>query len=449
MGDISQGIINGMIKRAMNEVMRKETKEEVLEEEKPEIKAKEEEKEKIEEVEKLYEESVKTLKEGMILNGYVVQVEKEGVLVSVGTKAEGFIPLAELSIKRFSSPNEIVSVGTEIKVYVLTPSDEEGNLILSKKRVEIEEVWNKVATAFEEKKIINAKVINRVKGGLITDLDGMKGFIPASEINTIPPKRLNGYLNKILPLKVIEWNRKERKIIFSHKAAVEEEVKKKKQQVLESLYEGKICTGKVVRLTKFGVFVDIGGIDGLIHVSELSYRRIKHPKDVVKIGDIIEVMVLAIDKAEEKVSLSLKQTQIDPWQEATKKFEIGSIVTGKVSKIANSYIFVHLCEGIEGLVPFPELSVKKVSSPSEVVKEGQEVKVKVLDIKPLERKISLSLKRAYQEKEKEKIQNYLTSQKNGLGVTLGDIFKEKFGEKLELMGTSLKMNTQNTKSPSE
>jgi len=444
MGDISQGIINGMIKRAMNEVMRKEIKEEVLEKQKPESEVEEEEKEKIEEVEKLYEESIKSLEAGMILNGHVVQVNKEGVLVSVGTKAEGFIPIDELSIKRFSSPSEIVSVGNEIKVYVISPSDEEGNLILSKKRVDIEETWNKIAIAFEEKKIINAKVINRVKGGVIVDIDGMKGFIPVSELNTIPPKGLNGYLNKTLPLKVIEWNRKERRIILSHKAAVEEEARKKKQQILESLHEGRICQGKVVRLTKFGVFVDIGGIDGLIHISELSYRRIKHPKDVVKVGDIIEVMVLTVDKEKEKVSLSLKQTQIDPWQEAAKKFEIGSIVTGKVSKIANSYIFVHLCEGIEGLVPFGELSVKKVSSPSEVVKEGEEVKVKVLDIKPLERKISLSLKRVYQEEEKQKIQNYLTSQKNGLGITLGDVFKEKFGDKLELIKMTSKMNPQTT-----
>jgi ribosomal protein S1 len=431
MADTSTSIINGMIKRAMDEVMRKDAQVELT---KPELKPKEEE-EKIEDVEKLYEESVKPIKEGMILDGYVVQVDKEGALVSVGTKAEGFIPKEELSTKQFSTPSDILSVGDEIKVYVLTIDDGEGNLILSKKRAEIEEAWTKVSTALEENKIITAKVIDRVRGGLIADV-GIKGFIPISELNTIPKKGLNGYLKKTLKLKVIECNRKEKRLILSHKAAIEEELKRKKQQVLNSLHEGKICRGKVVRLTGFGVFVDLGGIDGLIHVSELAYRRIKHPKEIVKVGDKIDVMVLSVDKEKEKISLSLKQTQVDPWNNVTNKFEIGSIVTGRISKIANSYLFVHLCEGIEGLVPFSELSVKKFSSPSEVVKEGQEVKVKILDIKPLERRMSLSLKQAYQEEEKQKIQDYLNNQKNGLGVTLGDVFKEKLGDKLELIAAS-------------
>ncbi|MEW6095422.1 MAG: 30S ribosomal protein S1 [bacterium] len=438
MENISKGIINGMIKRAMDEVMRKKTEEEALEKEKPEIKVElneeEEKEEKIEDVEKFYEEGIKPIEKGMVIDGYVVHVEKEGVLVSIGTKAEGFIPKEELSTRRFSSPSDIISIGDKIKVYVITTDDGEGNLILSKKRAEIEEAWSKVATAFEENKIISAKVIERVRGGLIVTL-GIKGFIPISELNFIPKRGLNGYLNKTLKLKVIECNREEKKLIFSHKAALEEELKQKKQQVLESLYKGKICKGKVVRITGFGVFVDLGGIDGLIHVSELAYRRIKHPKEIVKVGDKIDVMVLEVDKEKEKISLSLKQTQLDPWQEVSKKFEIGSVVTGKVSRIADSYIFVHLCEGIEGLVPFQELCVKKISTPSDVVKEGQEVKVKVLNIKPLERRMSLSLKQVYQEEEKQKVQDYLNAQKNGLGVTLGDIFKEKFGDKLELIGT--------------
>lgn len=440
MVDTAKGIINGMIKRAMDEVIRKESEKEVLEEEKPEIKVEvkeeeEEKEEKIEDVEKFYEEGIKSIEIGMILDGYVSQVDEEGVLVSVGTKAEGFIPKEELSTKRFSSPSDIISVGDEIKVYVLATedADEEGNLILSKKWVEIEEAWDKVSIAFEENKIISAKVIKRVKGGLIVDC-GITGFIPASELDFIPPKGLDGYLNKTLTLKIIECHRKEKKLIFSHKAALEEELKQKRLQILESLHEGKICQGKVVRVTGFGAFVDLGGIDGLIHVSELAYRRIKHPNEIVKVGDKLDVMVLEINKEKEKVSLSLKQTQFDSWKEVSKKFEIGSVVTGKVSKITKSYIFVHLCEGIEGIVPFSELSVKKISSPSDVVKKGQEVKVKVLDIKPLERRMSLSLKQVYQEEQKQKVQNYLSAQKNGFGVTLGDVFKEKFGDKLELIG---------------
>jgi ribosomal protein S1 len=428
MADTSTSIINGMIKRAMDEVMRKDTE---IEPTKPQIEPQKEE-EKIEDIEKLYEQTIKPIKEGMIIDGYVVQVDKEVALVSVGTKAEGLIPKEELSTKLVSSASDVLSVGDEIKVYVLKIDDGEGNLILSKKRADIEVAWNRVTTAFKENKIVTGKVVDKVRGGLIADV-GIKGFIPASELNTIPKKGLNGYLKKRLKLKVIECNRDDKKLVFSHKAAIEEEIKQKKRQLLDSLHEGKICKGKVVRLTGFGVFVDLGGIDGLIHVSELAYRRIKHPKEIVKVGDKIDVMVLNVDKEKEKISLSLKQTQLDPWTDITNKFEIGSIITGTVSKIANSYLFVHLCEGIEGLVPFSELSVKKFSSPFEIVKEGQEVKVKILDIKPLERRISLSLKQAYEEEEKQKIQDYINSQKNGLGVTLGDVFKEKLGDKLELI----------------
>ncbi|MFH1563323.1 MAG: 30S ribosomal protein S1 [Nitrospirota bacterium] len=458
MADTSGGVINGMIKRAMEEVMRKESEKEpqkevqkevqepeVLVKEEPEIKAEEkveekaeekiEEVEEIENVEELYEKDIKIIKDGMIIDGYVVQLDNEGVLVSVGAKTEGFIPIEELSIKRFSTPAEVISVGDKIKVYVLTTEDEEGNLILSKKWVEFEDIWNKILTAFNQKELITAKVIKRVRGGLIVDLEGINGFIPASEIGFFKERGLDEFLRKNLELKIIECNRNEGKIILSHKSVIEEEQKKKKQALLEFLHPGKICKGKVVRITNFGVFVDLGGIDGLIHVSELAYRRIKHPGEIVKnIGDEIEVMVLVVDKEKGKVSLSLKQIQVDPWQEVSKKFEIGSIVTGTVSKIANSYIFVQISEGIEGFVPLSELSIKKVTSASEVVKVGEQVKVKILDINPLERRMSLSLKRVYQEEEKQKTQTYLITQKNGIGATLGDVFKEKFGDKLELMG---------------
>lgn len=463
MADSGGSIVNGMIKRAMEEVMRKEAEKEpqkkvqeaeVSEKEEIEIKVekaeekekkKEQEKEKEEEkiededVQKFYEETVKTIKDEMVIEGDVVQIDKEGVLVSVGAKTEGIIPLEELSIRRFSSPSEIVSVGDKIKVYVLTTEDEEGRLILSKKRVELEDAWNKILTAFNQKDPITAKVIKKVKGGLLVDIEGINGFIPASQVHLAEvgfskERGLDGYLRKVLKLKIIECDRNEKKVVLSHKSVIEEEIKRNKQALLESLHPGKICKGKVVRITNFGVFVDLGEIDGLIHVSELAYRRIKHPNEIVKrVGDDIEVMVLSVDKEKERVSLSLKQIQVDPWKEVSKKFEIGSVVIGKVSKIAKSYIFVHLEDGIEGLVPLSELSVKKVTTPSEVVKEGEHVKVKILDINPLERKMSLSLKRVYQEEEKQKTQTYLATQKNGIGATLGDIFKEKFGEKLELM----------------
>ncbi|MDI6734889.1 MAG: 30S ribosomal protein S1 [bacterium] len=450
MADTSGGVINGMIKRAMEEVMRKEAEKEPQEKiqeaevsvkEKLDIKPKEEEKEeeKIENVQKFYEEGVKTISDGLIIDGDVVQIDNEGVLVSVGAKTEGFIPLEELSIRRFSTPTEVVSVGDKIKVYVLTAENEEGNLILSKKRVDLENAWNKILTAFDQKEFILAKAIKQVKGGLLVDIEGINGFIPASEVSQFREKGLDRYLRKMLKLKILECDRNEKRIILSHKSVIEEEEKAKKQILLDSLHIGKICSGKVVRITDFGVFVDLGGIDGLIHVSELAYRRIKHPKEIVRnIGDSIEVIVLAIDKEKERVSLSLKQTKVDPWQEVSKKFAIGSIVTGKVSKIGKSYIFVHLEDGIEGLVPLSELSVKKVSAPSEVVKDGEQVQVKILDINPLERKMSLSLKRVYQDEEKQKTQTYLVAQKNGMGATLGDVFKEKFGEKSELMKKSLK-----------
>lgn len=465
MADTSGGVINGMIKRAMEEVMRKElekaekepqelgkepqkkvlVKEEISVKEEPEIKPNSQipnPEPRIpfedENVEKLYEEGVKIIKDGMIIDGDVVQIDKEGVLVSVGAKTEGFIPIEELSIRRFSTPAEVISVGDKIKVYVLTTENEEGNLILSKKRADFENAWNKILTSFNQNDIITAKVIKRIKGGLLVDIEGVNGFIPASELGFLKERGLDDFLRKVLKLKILECDRNEKKVILSHKFAIEEEQKRNKQTLLDSLHPGKICKGKVVKITNFGVFVDLGGIDGLIHVSELAYRRIKHPKEIVRnVGESIEVMVIAVDKETGKVSLSLKQTQIDPWKEVSKQFEIGSVVTGVVSKIANAYIFVQISEGIEGFVPLSELSITKVTSASEVVKEREQVKVKVLDINPLERKMSLSLKRVYQDEEKQKVQTYLTTQnqKNGLGVTLGDVFKEKFGEKLELMKT--------------
>ena len=345
------GVINGMIKRAMEDVMRKESEkvekvEKKLQKEvqeltvqeptvqkltiqepkvlvkevqeltvqapkvlvkkelgiKPKEEKKEAEEEKIEDVQKFYEESVKTIHDGMIIDGDVVQVDKEGILVSVGAKTEGFIPIEELSIRRFSTPSDVISVGDKIKVYVLTTEDEEGNLILSKRRVDFENAWNKILTSFNQNELVMAKVIKKVRGGLLVDLEGINGFIPASEVGFIKERGLDDFVRKVLKLKILECDRNEKKLVLSHRVPMEEEQKRNKQAVLDSLHPGKICKGKVVRITNFGVFVDLGEMDGLIHVSELAYRRIKHPKEIVRnIGDNIEVMVLAVDKETGKI----------------------------------------------------------------------------------------------------------------------------------------------------
>lgn len=376
----------------------------------------------------VYEETIKSLKKGEIFSGTVVRIDSDSVLVDVGQKSEGIIPRAELSHKEFSSPDEVLKVGDRIDVFVIQADDKEGNLLLSKKRADLEQTWLKVQKAFDDQAVIKATVVEKVRGGLLVDL-GFRGFVPASHVEKRPIRDMERYIGEALRLRVLEIDRPRRKVVLSQKKVLEEEEQRLKETILNDLYEGQIRKGKVARITNFGAFINLGGIDGLVHLSELSWSWIKHPSEIIRVGDEVEVMVLRIDKDHERISLSLKQAKLDPWLEVEEKFKIGNIIEGEVIKVVKSYVFVHLMEGIEGLVPLRELSDKKVSSPSEVVSVGQKVKVKVIEITPSERRMILSIKEANKMREKQEARSYLKNQGEG-GVTLGEILEQSMASKI-------------------
>jgi 4-hydroxy-3-methylbut-2-enyl diphosphate reductase len=378
----------------------------------------------------LYERTFKAVERGEVVRGKVVDIEGGSVLVDVGYKSDGIIPIDELSHKEFNDPNEVVSIGEEIDVYVLKVEDKDGNLLLSKKRADLEKTWCRVLDAYKEGGIVEGPVVDRVKGGLLVDV-GVQGFVPASHIEIGMAGNLSDYLGELFRMKVLEVNRSQRKVVLSRKLVIEEDLRERKKRTLEEIYEGEIREGRVVRITGFGAFVDIGGVDGLVHLSELSWRRIRHPRDVVKVGDTIKVMILSIDKEKERIALSLKQALPDPWLTADEEFPVGKIIRGRVTKVAKSYVFVALNKEIEGLIPIRELSDRKISHPRDVVSEGKEVEVMITEVKPTERRILLSIREVKRAMEKKEIEEYLRSQTSP-AVTLGDRFKGKFEKIINL-----------------
>jgi 4-hydroxy-3-methylbut-2-enyl diphosphate reductase len=430
---ISQDIIKRAIEKTKQDMMRKDYKLEEKGEKKNGVVEKEEIKDgdrniKEENIEELY--VIQDIEPGKIVSGIVEKIDKEEVFVSIqGAKSEGIIPRNELSTRQFSSPEEIVKVGDKIRVYIVEMSDREGIPILSKRKADIEDTWDRLIKAYETGEILVGKVVNKTRGGLIVNL-GIYGFIPFSQIETNTPKSLNYYLGKTLRVKIIEINREDNNLICSHKVVLEEEQMKKKQELLNKICEGMMCEGVVSKITSFGAFVDIGGIDGLVHLSEISWNRIKHPKDVLRKNEKVKVVVLKVDKDAEKISLSIKQAKVDPWKEIEEKYKVGNVVSGKITKLTNSAAFVRLDEGIEGILPLKEMALKKVSSPTEVVREGEKITAKIIDIRLSQRRIVLSIKAILQAAEEDAIKKYLKNQNSRtLGMTLGDMFKDKF-EKL-------------------
>lgn len=340
-----------------------------------------------------YEESFKQLKRGEVLTGRVIQIGDDGVMVDVGYKTEGVIPLSQLSHQRDIDPHTVVSVGDEVKVVVKKIDDAEGTVVLSKKQADLESAWIRINEAYEKGEIVTATCTEQVKGGLIVDL-GLRGFVPASHVDLRPVADLSDYVGELLNLKVLEIERGRRKVVLSRKKALEEERNRMKEKTLGELEPGQIVSGEVARLTNFGAFINLGGVDGLVHISELSWKRIKHPSEVVRVREQVEVRVLSVDRSRERISLSLKQARPDPWSDLIATLSIGDIVDGRVTKLAKNYVFVEIAEGVEGLVPLSELSEFRVMKPSEVVKSDQPVKVRVIDIKPDQRRITLSIRQA-------------------------------------------------------
>ena len=342
-------------------------------------------------VEELYASSLLTLQEGQVVTGKVVRVDSDGVLVDVGYKSEGLIPLAELSDLPFSRPDEITEVGEEIKVSVVKMDAEGNDLILSKRRADQEEAWDLLKEHYEKAEPIEGKVTEVVRGGLIVYL-GLRAFMPASQVGLRYEADLSHYVGQTLKAKIIELEPARRRVILSHRAVLEEEREAKREALWAELEEGQIRAGKVTKLTDFGAFVDLGGAEGLVHISEMAWSRVRHPSEVVSEGEDVDVKVLRLDPERNRISLGLKQVKPDPWLEIRHNFPVGTVHEGLVTNILDFGAFVKLMDGVEGLVHISQLAPRHVGHPTEIVEIGQLVKVKVLDINEDERRISLSIK---------------------------------------------------------
>jgi len=339
-----------------------------------------------------YESTFPTINEGEVVHGTVVRVDKDEVLVDIGYKSEGVIPVAELSIRRSVNPADEVNLGDEVDALVLTKEDAEGRLILSKKRARFELAWKAIEQAAESGDPVDGKVIEVVKGGLILDL-GVRGFLPASLVDIRRVQDLDEFLGQELRAKVIELNRSRNNVVLSRRAVLEDERKEQRQQILDRLNPGDVVDGQISNIVDFGAFVDLDGMDGLIHISELSWSHVNHPSEVLEIGQDVKVKVLDIDRERQRISLGLKQTQSDPWQQVLETYHEGDTVEGKVTKVVTFGAFVEILPGVEGLVHISELAQHHVENPREVVSQGDLVEAKIIEVDAERRRLSLSLKR--------------------------------------------------------
>lgn len=339
------------------------------------------------------DKTIKYFNDGDIVEGTVVKVDRDEVLLDIGYKTEGVIPSKELSIKHDVDPDDVVEVGDTIEALVLQKEDKEGRLLLSKKRAQYERAWKKVEQIKADEGVVTGTVIEVVKGGLILDI-GLRGFLPASLVEMRRVRDLQPYIGRELEAKVIELDKNRNNVVLSRRAWLEETQSQARGEFLHQLHKGQVREGVVSSIVNFGAFVDLGGVDGLVHVSELSWKHIDHPSDAVSVGQKVMVEVLDVDLDRERVSLSLKATQEDPWQSFARTHSIGQIVPGKVTKVVPFGAFVRVEDGIEGLVHISELAPRHVDSPEEVVKVGETIYVKVIDIDLDRRRISLSLKQA-------------------------------------------------------
>lgn len=339
------------------------------------------------------DQTIKYFNDGDIVSGTVVKVDHDEVLLDIGFKTEGVIPTRELSIKHDVDPDEVVEVGDEIDALVLTKEDKEGRLILSKKRAQYERAWGTIEDLQERDEPVTGTVIEVVKGGLILDI-GLRGFLPASLVEMRRVRDLEPYVGQELEAKIIELDKHRNNVVLSRRAYLEQTQSEVRSEFLHQLQKGQVRKGVVSSIVNFGAFVDLGGVDGLVHVSELSWKHIDHPSEVVTVGDEVTVEVLDVDLDRERVSLSLKATQEDPWRVFARTHAVGQIVPGKVTKLVPFGAFVRVEEGIEGLVHISELAQRHVEVPDQVVNVGEEIMVKVIDIDLERRRISLSIKQA-------------------------------------------------------
>jgi small subunit ribosomal protein S1 len=365
------------------------------------------------------------VKRGDIVKGKVEKVEDNQVFVDIGYKYDGIIPIRELSSIHVEKASDVLAPGQEVECKVLSIDDDKEKLILSKRAVDSERAWEVLESRFQNNEVFEATVADVVKGGLVVDL-GVRGFIPASMVERHFVEDFSDYKGRTLRVKIKELDRENNKVILSQRDVLEEEFQAKKQEILSKLQPGQELEGTVQRIAPFGVFVDIGGIDGLVHISEIAWSHVEKPEDVVQLGDRVKVKVLKVNPENERISLSMKASQPSPWDVAAERFKPGDVITGTVKRLVSFGAFVEIAPGVEGLVHISQISHRHIGTPHEVLKEGEEVKVKLLDINPVEKRASLSIKETEEKPaEKEKDEQY-EANNQGLSLTLG----ERFGDKL-------------------
>src|SRR4030081_515381 len=339
-----------------------------------------------------YEATFRTIEEGEVVTGHVVRIDKDEVLVDIGYKSEGVIPAGELSIRKSVDPNDEVQLGEEVDAIVLTKEDQDGRLIMSKKRARFEKAWRRIETAAESGEPVEGTVIEVVKGGLIIDL-GVRGFLPASLVDIRRVPNLDEYMGQTIKCKVIELNRSRTSVVLARRASLEEQRKEDRERILDRLQPAQVVEGTISNIVDFGAFVDLDGIDGLIHISELSWSHVNHPSEILSIGDTVKVKVLDIDRDRQRISLGLKQTQEDPWQRIVDTYNVGDELEGVVTKVVTFGAFVEILDGVEGLVHISELAQHHVENPREIIQPGDQVRVKILEIDSERRPLALSIKR--------------------------------------------------------
>ncbi|WP_245589972.1 30S ribosomal protein S1 [Caldanaerobius polysaccharolyticus] len=332
-----------------------------------------------------YEKTFKEIKRGDVVEGTVIQVNDEGAVLNIGYKADAFVPKSELSYDLDKSPTEIVKVGDKFEVEILKVENEDGNVLASKKRVDSVKFWDQLKQDYESHSTVNAKVYKVVKGGVLADIKGFSCFIPASHLDLRHVDNLEEFLGKTVEIKIIEIDEQKRRIVGSRRDYLKEVAQERKAKALESLQVGQTVKGVVRNLTDYGAFIDVGGIDGLLRVSEISWGRIKHPSDVLKVGDKVDVYVLSVDKEKEKIALSIKRTLPDPWDKAGEKYHVGDIKSGKVVAVNQFGAFVELEPGIDGLIYRTYLKGR------DDLKEGDVVKVEIVNIDLNKKRIRLAL----------------------------------------------------------
>ncbi|WP_277585451.1 30S ribosomal protein S1 [Psychrobacillus antarcticus] len=361
-------------------------------------------------------------KEGELVKATVAQVDEKSIIVTIeGAPFDGIVPISELSSLHIEKASDSVSIGDELELMITKV--EEANYVLSKRRVDAEIAWDKLEKQFQSGEIIETEVKEVVKGGLVVDL-GVRGFIPASLIEDHFVESFEDYKGKVITFKIVELEKAKNRLILSHKAVVEVEKSVSKQQTFESIKSGDILTGKVQRLASFGAFVDIGGVDGLVHISQISYEHLENVADVLSEGQEVKVKVLSIDRDAERISLSIKDTLPGPWAEIEEKASKGAVLTGKVKRLVSYGAFVEVFAGVEGLVHISQIAHKHITNPQEVLKEGEEVQVKVMEVNITEKRLSLSIKELVENEDKYNIEDYQMPEESR-GFSISDVLGDK------------------------